>query len=56
MNDDEQNEMEALEDEIVEMEDRLKRYREALERIADHNIYGFTSQTEVAQEALGLDV
>ena len=34
MNQDEQNEMEALEDEIVEMEDKLKRYREALERIA----------------------
>lgn len=35
--------------------DELERLRQALERIGDHNVHGWTQQTELALAALGAD-
>lgn len=37
---------------INEVVDDLERLRQALERIGDHNMYGWTKQTEMALDAL----
>jgi len=52
MDKDDMDEMDALEDEISALEEKLERYRKALLEIADHNVHGFTQQTEIAKDAL----
>ena len=52
MDKDDLDEMEMLEDEISALEDDVKRYREALEQIADLNYDEPGTMRRIASEAL----